>query len=195
MNTIDQYQQLESSLHLAGLHQPSSEAHGLIVGCIANHMHTAKAPNLLALLAGKEATTDGEPSANYAPLHELLNEVYRDTSEVLLENADEFQLLLVDEDVSLAIRTESLADWCRGYLLGLLQSDSISLDQLPEDGPEIARDILAISEAGPNEEGEETEEDAWALAELEEYVKVGVQLVFEFIIRARSEQQPQAPLQ
>ena len=195
MNAIEQYQQLESSLHLAGLYQPSSEAHGLIVGCIANHMYTAKAPDLLSLLTGKVSTNDGEPNANHAPLHELLNEIYRDTSEILLENADEFQLLLVDEDAQLAIRTESLADWCRGYLLGLLQSDSISIDQLPEDGSEIARDILAISEAGPNEEGADTEEDEWALAELEEYVKVGAQLIFEFIIRSRSEQQPQAPLQ
>ena len=195
MNAIEQYQQLESSLDLAGLYQPSSEVHGLIVGCITNHMHIAKAPNLLSLLTGKTAAGEDESNANYAPLQDLLNELYRDTSETLLENADEFQLLLIDADAQLSTRTESLADWSRGYLLGLLQNDTIAIDQLPEDGSEIARDILAISEAGPNEEETDTEEDEWALAELEEYVKVGVQLIFEFIVRARSEQQPQAPLQ
>lgn len=188
MSIIKQYQQLESSLHLAGLYQPSSEVHGLIVGSIANHMLTATAPNLLTLLVGKSKQENTQQ-----PLLELLNEIYRDTSETLLENNDEYQLLLVDEDAQLSVRTESLADWCRGYLFGLLQNDTVSIEQLPEDGPEIARDILAISEAGPNDE--ENQEDEWALVELEEYVKVGSQLIFEFIVRARSEQQPQAPLQ
>lgn len=188
MNIAEQYQQLESSLQLAGLHQPSSEVHGMIIGSIANHMFTSKAPNLLNLLVGENNSVDTQQ-----PLDDLLNEMYRDASEVLLENNDDYQLLLIDEDTKLSIRTESLADWCRGYLLGLLHNNTVSIDQLPEDGSEIARDILAISEAAPNEE--ETEEDEWALAELAEYVKVGTQLIFEFIVRVRSEQQPQTPMQ
>lgn len=188
MNIIGQHQQLESSLQLAGLYQPSSEVHGMIIGSIANHMYTTKAPDLLSLLTGENDSLDSQQ-----PLAELLNEMYREASEVLLENNDDYKLLLVDEDAKLSIRTESLADWCRGYLLGLLQNDSVSIDQLPEDGSEIARDILAISEAAPNEE--ETEEDEWALAELEEYVKVGTQLIFEFIVRVRSEQQSQTTIQ
>lgn len=191
MSMIEQHQQLESSLHLAGLYQPSSEVHGLIVGSIANHMLTTKAPNLLELLVGKSVQ-----EKTHQPLFELLNEIYRETSEILLENNDDYQLMLIDSETQLSVRTESLADWCRGYLFGLLQNDTVAIDQLPEDGSEIARDILAISEAGPNEVvGEENDEDEWALAELEEYVKVGSQLIFEFIVRSRSEQQPQAPLQ
>ena len=188
MNLRDQHQQLEASLHLAGLFQPSSEVHGMIVGCIANHMFTSKAPDLIRLLAGENANAKG-----LQPLQDLLNEVYRETSETLLENDDGFQLMLAESEAKLSVRTESLADWCRGYLLGLLQNETVSIDQLPEDGPEIARDILAISEAAPQEE--ESEEDEWALAELEEYVKVGAQLIFEFIVRLRSEQQEPAPLQ
>jgi len=191
MSNIEQYLQLESSLELAGLHHPCSEVHGLIVGSIANHMFTSNAPDLLALLIISE-NSDEQPASS-APLQELLNELYRETSEVLLENNDEYQLLLIDSDTKLSLRTESLADWCRGYLLGLLQNDSVSIDQLPEDGAEIARDILAISEAGPSDE--ETDEDEWALAELEEYVKVGTQLIFEFIVRVRSEQSVKTPVQ
>ena len=188
MNLADQYQQLEASLHLAGLFQPSSEVHGIIVGSIANHMFTAKAPDLLHLLVGDQL----DPNKQEV-LHELLNELYRETSEKLLENQDDFQLMLADSEAKLSIRTESLTDWCRGYLLGLLQNDSVTIERLPEDGSEIAKDILAISEAMTQEQ--ESEEDEWALAELEEYVKVGAQLIFEFIVRQRSEQQPQAPLQ
>ena len=188
MNLRDQHQQLEASLHLAGLFQPSSEVHGMIVGCIANHMFTSKAPDLIRLLVGENANAKG-----LQPLQELLNEVYRETSETLLENDDGFQLMLAESEAKLSVRAESLADWCRGYLLGLLQNETVSIDQLPEDGPEIARDILAISEAAPQEE--ESEEDEWALAELEEYVKVGTQLIFEFIVRLRSEQKEPVPIQ
>ena len=188
MNLIDQHQQLEASLNLAGLFQPSSEVHGMIVGSIANHMFTSKQPDLIRLLVGENADVKGQQ-----PLQDLLNELYRETSGTLLENDDNFQLMLVESEAKLSVRTESLADWCRGYLLGLLQHETVSIDQLPEDGPEIARDILAISEAAPQEEA--SEEDEWALAELEEYVKVGTQLIFEFIVRLRSEQQEPAPLQ
>jgi len=193
MSNIHDYLQLESSLQLAGLNQPCSEVHGLIVGSIANHMFTGKAPDLIRLLTGSDSDSAAVQSKAMAPLQELLNQTYRETSEVLLENDDDYQILLIDADASLSIRTENLADWCRGYLLGLLQNNSLRLEQLPEDGHEIANDILAISEAGVSET--ESEEDEWALAELEEYVKVGTQLIFEFIIRKRSEQSPPAPVQ
>ena len=190
MNIPDRYLQLESSLQLVGVHQPSSEVHGMIVGSIANHMYTSQAPNLLALLTGEDEVTD-----NFKPLQELLNEIYRDNSELLFENGENYELLLVDSEANLAVRTESLASWCKGYLLGLLYGDAISIDQLPEDGSEIARDFLSISEADSNDDEEALDEQEWALAELEEYVKVGSQLIFESIVRYRSEQQPTAPVQ
>ena len=155
----------------------------MILGSIANHMYSGKAPDLLAMLTGK--TT---PEAVHRPVGELLNELYRETSETLLDSDDEIALLLLDEEASLAHRADSLADWCRGYLFGLLQGEHLSIDQLPEDGPEIARDILAISEA-THSESENEQEEEWAFAELEEYVKVGVRLIFEFIIRFKSGQQ------
>ena len=96
-------------------------------------------------------------------------------------------------DASVDARTDALAEWCQGYILGLLHSDKLSVDQLPEDGPEIARDIMSISQAGRSEEA--AEKDEWALAELQEYVKVGVQLIFEFIYQSRAAKQPQAPEQ
>jgi len=172
--------QLGASLNLAGLEQSPSEVHGMLFGSIANHMYSGQAPNLLGLLTGLEQQ---DPSMNH--LHELLNELYRETSEMLLDSDDEVSLMLVDEDAKLVDRADSLADWCRGYLLGLLQSEKVSIDQLPEDGPEVARDILAISEASYSESEDEHQEE-WAFAELEEYIKVGVRLIFESIVRLRS---------
>jgi len=180
MNDHHYFSQLDSSLRLAGLDQSCSEVHGMLFGSIASHMYSGVAPNLLKLLTGLEQQ---DPSMNQ--LHETLNEFYRETSETLLDSEDEVSLLLVDEEAKLSDRADSLADWCRGYLLGLLQDDRVSIDQLPEDGPEVARDILAISEASYSDTEDEHQEE-WAFAELEEYIKVGVRLIFESIVRLRS---------
>lgn len=188
MSTQETYQQLEAALQLADRTEHPAEVHGVIVGSIAHHLMTGNKPALLALTIGQNQ------EGNLAALEGAMLEVYRDTSDQLFNGDELFDLCLPDDNSSLEARTEGLASWCQGYLLGLLQGQAVSIDQLPEQGPEIARDILAISEAGPSE-GESAEKDDWALAELQEYVKVGTQLIFEFIYQARAATQPQAPSQ
>jgi len=68
--------------------------------------------------------------------------------------------------------------------VGLLYNNVFSIDQLPESGAEIARDMIEISEAAAGADSEKEED--WALAELHEYVKVGSQLIFEFIYSERT---------
>ena len=60
---------------------------------------------------------------------------------------------------------------------------------MPENGAEIARDFMQISEATAGQD-DEVEED-WALAELQEYIKVGAQLIFEFIYSERAAKAPE----
>ena len=186
-SNIDRFTQLEAAISLTGLEIPPSEVHGTVVGAIAHHMKSGVSPNLLQLIA-PDADSGSGP---FAPLNELLYDLYRENSEHLLEGKENFDLLLPDEDAAQSERTDSLAAWSRGYLLGLLHSDTFSIDQLPESGAEIARDIMQISEASAGAD-DETEED-WALAELEEYVKVGAQLIFEFIYSERASEAPGQP--
>ena len=184
----ERYKQLDSALNLASRSESPSEVHGLIIGCISNHLATGIKPELIGLMTGGE-TPEGTSS-----LADLIYEVYRENSELLFNSDDIFDLLIPDDDATVVLRTEALAEWCQGYILGLLHSDQLAIDQLPEDGPEIARDILSISEAGPSE-GDDAQKDEWALAELQEYVKVGVQLVFEFIYQSRASKQSAVPEQ
>ena len=97
--------------------------------------------------------------------------------------------MLPNEDEAIDIRVDGIATWCKGFTLGLLYNNQFSIDQLPEQGAEIARDMMEIAEAAAGQ-GDEQEED-WALAELEEYVKVGSQLIFEFIYSERASQAPE----
>lgn len=184
-STTDRYTQIEAALALAGLELPAAEVHGTIVGAIANHMKSGVSPNLLQLF---EPGAD-QGSGQYAPFNELLYDLYRENSELLLEGKESYELVMPTEDEPLAVRTEQLAAWARGYLLGLMYNDAFSLDQLPESGAEIARDMMQISEAAAGAD-DEREED-FALAELHEYLKVGSQLIFEFIYSERAQAMPE----
>lgn len=175
MNPVDRYTQIESTLALAAIELPVSEVHGTVVGAIANHLKTGISPDLLKLIEPDSDPNDGR----FSHLTQLLHELYRENSELLFESKEGYNLLLPDDDESISVRVEALAGWSRGYLLGLLYNDRFSIDQLPESGSEIARDMMEIAEAAAGMD--EEEEENWALSELEEYIKVGTQLIFEFI--------------
>jgi len=174
-NPIDRYTQIEAILASTGLELSVSEVHGTVVGALANHLKSSQSPDLLKLVEPGVQSGDDR----YAQLSELLYDVYRENSEHLLGGQDGFELLLPDDDEDINVKTEGLASWSRGYLLGLLYNDAFSIDQLPESGPEIVRDMMQIAEAAAGSDAEQEED--WALAELHEFVKVGVQLIFEFI--------------
>lgn len=185
INTVDRYTQVEAALALADIQLSVSEVHGTIVGAIANHLKTGLIPDLMTLIEPDSDPNDGR----LTQLKELLYDVYRENSETLFESKEGFEPLLPDDNESLDSRVEGLATWSKGYLLGLLYNNKFSIDQLPESGAEIARDIMEISEAAAGA-ADEQEED-WALGELQEYLKVGAQLIFEFIYSERSAQAPE----
>lgn len=184
-DSIDKFIQFDTAIANAGLEISVSEVHGTIVGAIANHLKSGSTPDLLKLIEPSAQPEDDRLSQ----FSELLHQSYRDTTESLLEGSESFDLLLPTDDEALITRVEALASWARGYVLGLLYNNAFSVDQLPESGAEIARDFIQISEATSGAD-DEKEED-WALAELHEYLKVGAQLIFEFIYTERASEAPQ----
>ncbi len=184
-NLVDKGLQVDAALASADIEISASEVHGTIVGSIANHLKSGISPDLLKLIE-PEANPENE---RFSQLIEALHELHRDTAELLFEGKEDFDLLLPDEDQTLAVRADGLAAWAKGFILGLLYNDAFSIDQLPESAPEIVRDMMQISEAAAGAD-DEREED-WALAELHEYLKVGAQLVFEFIYSERATSAPE----
>ena len=172
------YDQLQAALQEAGLELNASEVHGTICGSICNQMKTRVSPNLQQLLtAGTEVS-----GQTLVPLRNELESLLQQTADSLYRNVSEFNLLLPDENESLSVRLRTLADWCRGFMIGLLNKESFSIDQLSTDSAEMARDIMAVAELEPAQDEEDSE---WDFAEVEEYVKVGVQLIFEEICIAQ----------
>ncbi len=184
-NSVDRFTQIEATVALASLELTPSEVHGTIIGAIANHLKTGLTPDLLKLVEPNADANDGR----YAQLNTMLYELYRENSEILFNGGEGFSMILPDDDEALGVQVEGIATWSKGYLLGLLYNNVFSIDQLPESGAEIARDLMEIAEAGAGDAPED--EESWALAELQEYVKVGSQLIFEFIYSERSQDTPE----
>ena len=107
-----------------------------------------------------------------------LRELYDETRSALAGAQMQFELLMPDDDEPIELRAAALTLWCNGFVYGLGTGGAADPERLPGDAGEIVRDLAEITRAGVDErEGEEANEAA--LAELVEFVRVGVQVVFE----------------
>ena len=171
------YDQLQTALLRAGLEPNAAEVHGVMCGSICNQMKTGISPDLERLLtSGVEVS--GE---SLASLRDILESLLQETVNSLYRNLSQFDLLLPDDSESLSLRLQTLADWCRGFMIGLLNKESFAIDQLSADAAEAARDIIAVSEV----EATQDEDNEWDFVEVEEYIRVGVQLIFEEMCTAQ----------
>jgi uncharacterized protein len=152
----------------------AAEAHGTLCGLLctaANDLPDSWIQNTLSD-AGETAASVGEDG--YGQLADL----HQTTLQELTGTQMDFQLLLQDDDTQLGLRADALGRWCQGFLYGLAVRGLKTFDQLPEDIREILEDMSEITQANFAEgEGEQEGEDAYA--NLVEYVRVGVQLVFD----------------
>jgi uncharacterized protein len=154
----------------------ASEAHGTLAGGLCATSGYAYEDWLREILPDGLAAS----SAAYQ-----LRELYTATAVALLQRDCEFQLLLPEDAQPIDARTAALAQWCQGFLYGLGAGTIRDPRGLPGDAGESVRDMVEISRAGVDaEQGEESNENAYA--ELVEFVRVGVQLLFEELAAARS---------
>jgi uncharacterized protein len=121
-----------------------------------------------------------------------LRELYEATRAALTGAQMQFDLLMPDDDEPIQLRAEALTLWCNGFVYGLGSGGAPDPERLPGDAGEIVRDLAQIMQAGVDErEGVEANESA--LAELVEFVRVGVQVVFEELGALRQPPRPRPP--
>jgi uncharacterized protein YgfB (UPF0149 family) len=104
--------------------------------------------------------------------------LFRATAESLGAAQMEFAPLLPQDEQPIDTRATALGLWCQGFLYGLGASSLNDATQLPGDVGEIVRDLGEITRVGVDT-GESLESNEGAYAELVEFVRVGVQLVFD----------------
>jgi uncharacterized protein YgfB (UPF0149 family) len=164
------YDEAARLLHEVGVTISPAEVHGIVTGVLS-------APQG-ACVAWQELVLGRDVQHPPAALAQLLASLHRATQAHLSGMECDFAPLLPGDEYSLAAQIEGLSDWCRGYLLGLHAGGVKEGQALPGDAGEIVRDITRISEAELDDSLAD-EEEARALTEIVEYLRVGVQLVFE----------------
>lgn len=172
------YDALEAKLAAAIVTASAAEMHGLLTGWLCAPPTTGGDG---AAFLRKQLAAESPSSARL--VDELAAEIGDWTRAQLADPEFGFTPLLPDESEGIARQTEALADWCRGFVYGLAEAGVRDLDHLPKDVREFLEDMLSL--AGAESDATATEEDeARALAELIEYVRVGVQLVYESLHHA-----------
>ena len=174
MNQPD-YAEIEQLLSAQRSLTEAAEAHGTLAGGLCAVADYAFQDWL------QEILPDGRAEAEAA---DTLYGLYSATSAALEQTDMEFEPLLPSDAQPLELRTAALALWCQGFLYGLGSGSIPDASGLPGEVGEIVRDFTEITRAGVDEEqGEESNEGAYA--ELVEFVRVGVQLLFEELAPAR----------
>lgn len=152
----------------------ASDLHGSLTGFLCAG-GVASAGNWLQRLAL-------EPDEAQAGRCALLDRLFRECRAQLDDPELGFEPLLPDDDEPLDRRAEALVDWCRGFLGGFGLAGVGIEHGLSADGAEILRDFGTI--AGTRFEYEDAEEDESALAEVLEFIRVGVLLLHTELMAA-----------
>lgn len=174
----EDYQQLHEALSDAGVAIAAAELHGGLCGTLC-------AGGDAAARAWVERCLDGSRGApeELEALRGRLVALERRIRASLEDDELSFEPCLPGDDERIDRRVDALALWCHGFLAGL-GLGGIDLDadagSAPAELNEVVGDLAEISKATVDP-GEADSEDDFAFAELAEYVRVGVQYVYEVL--------------
>jgi len=174
--------ELEAALRRCGASWNAGQAHGLLCGRLS--VSGARgADSWLDLVL-----SDTDPhNALRAECESMLDSLFASTWRQLVERQSEFELLLPGDDDTTAARTDAMAQWCEGFLHGLVSekdNDALKERLAAEPLADIIKDMLQITRATVEEGSDEEEESAYT--ELVEYLRVAAQLAYEELADFRS---------
>ena len=165
------YQHFQTLLedHIPGC--SPAEVHGILTGLICSGESEVSFDSWQNLLMdSKTQSSDNERMGD--ALSALITLIDR-----ALQSQDfAFRLLLPPDSESVSNRTQALAHWCHGFTLGLRWNGAIEPNTLEPDAAEAIIDIADIARADTTSVAPD---DETALAEIEEYLRVAAQLIFE----------------
>ena len=155
-----------------------AEAHGCLCGALCVRREYSLAEWIDEILPDGEVALTGD-----GPLEGLFEEA----AGVLSRAEMEFEPLLPDDETDLAARVEALGAWCQGFLYGFGAAGTAAHAKLPATVSEVLADLAQVSQVGaPGGEAPEAEESAYA--ELVEFLRAAVQLVYDELAGLRQGQ-------
>jgi uncharacterized protein len=174
-NMLPEYEALAAALRRVNSQLSAAECHGLLTGALNTEDTT---------LISRFFSEDPESLKEDGQFAELISQIVHLTVEGFKDEDFNFQLLLPSDETPLQERSRALADWCGGYVMGLLESGIKEFDALPEDAAEVAKDLVEISQLDASATDSGSEDD---LMQLEEYVRVGVQIIYAVLENIKNE--------
>ena len=180
--TPHDYSEIQRSLVDSHALAEPAEAHGTLVGALCA-LGPYRFEDWLA-----EILPDG---AMVRPPEPALAMLYTRTVASLSGRDMDFDLLIPDDERPIEERTRALTSWCTGFLYGLGTNGAADPQRLPAQLGEIVGDLAEITRAGVDA-SDSLEANESALAELVEFVRVGVQLLFDELEPLRDGEPPPA---
>lgn len=176
MSDVD-YQQLTDALQRLEITADAAECQGAMSAVICLTGETGMANWLAAHFPEIDAgIAQGNALAGEA--RSLISDLYQIVLDQLSHGNFDYALLMPDDEESILLRTDALAHWCQGFLLGLRFSGVNDPSQFTGELAEILQDISEISQV-TSESLDNSEEEERSYAELVEYLRVGVMLFCE----------------
>ena len=174
------YDEFERVLRDARALPEPAEAHGTLAGALCSSSDYG----LIEWL--HEILPDDSPEEE-ALRSSVLQNVYSAMVRTLAGSDADFEPLLPDDDAPLIERADALSLWCQGFLYGLGSGPAADPAKVSNEAGEIIRDFTEITHVGVDA-GEENEENEIAFAEVVEFVRVGVQILFVELAPARGQE-------
>lgn len=170
MSVALHYSELSAALAQHGYGEDAAQFHGMLCGALC--VKPQQQVDLPQLLVEGHAT-----AADDAGSDATLCKLCEQSAQSLASAEMNFAPLLPGDDEALAERAKSLGAWCEGFLFGLSTGPKLEMKRCSAEMKEILRDLTQFTQAILND-GDDHEIEENAYAELVEYLRVGVQLIF-----------------
>jgi len=183
MNNFTNESELDEALENCDSGRNSIQAHGLLCGYIMTH--GLKGHDMWLHRMFENSSNEKGDKVKYKS---LFDDLFIETLRQLEERQSEFELFLPEDDRDLLTRTKAIGSWCNSYLHGLISS--VTTEKLKkainrEPTSILIKDLLEMTKATIGEEyDDETNERSYA--ELVEYTRIAVQLIFEELDESRN---------
>ena len=165
------YDALDRSLQEADALSGPAEVHGLLFGMVCGPQLPAL-QDWVPLILGE----DFADIPSHKPLlAQLATALVKTRLQLSSDDAFALTLMLPSEDAPLRERTEALAAWCQGFILGLRLANAPQ--PLPGEAQELVNDLTAITQAHHDPRGKSQAQEK-EFTELEEYVRMGVTYIY-----------------
>jgi len=181
MNNFTNESELDEALENCDSGRNSIQAHGLLCGYIMTH--GLKGHDMWLHRMFENSSNEKGDKYKY-----IFDDLFIKTWQQLEGRQSEFELFLPGDDRGLLTRAKAIGAWCDSYLHGLISS--VTTEKLKkainrEPTSILIKDLLEMTKATIGEEDDdETNESSYA--ELVEYTRIAVQLIFEELDESRN---------